>query len=70
MARVIFKFKDRILGVYPLQPKRSITIGRRPGNDIVIDNLAVSGHHASQGRRGVLIQTSTPCTRCSVKSMS
>ena len=25
---------------------------------------------ASQGRRGVLIQTSTPCTRCSVKSMS
>ena len=25
---------------------------------------------ASQGRRGVLIQTSTPCTSCSVSSMS
>ncbi len=46
MARLIFKFKDRILNVYPLSRNRPITIGRRPGNDIVIDNLAVSGHHA------------------------
>jgi predicted component of type VI protein secretion system len=46
MARLIFKFKDRILNVYPLPQNRSLTIGRRPGNDIVIDNLAVSGHHA------------------------
>jgi predicted component of type VI protein secretion system len=46
MARIIFKFKDRILDVYPLPQNRPFTIGRRPGNDIVIDNLAVSGHHA------------------------
>jgi predicted component of type VI protein secretion system len=46
MARLIFKFKDRILNVYPLPQNRPFTIGRRPGNDIVIDNLAVSGHHA------------------------
>jgi predicted component of type VI protein secretion system len=46
MARIIFKFKDRILDVFPLPQNRPFNIGRRPGNDIVIDNLAVSGHHA------------------------
>jgi pSer/pThr/pTyr-binding forkhead associated (FHA) protein len=46
MARLIFKFKDRILHVFPLTLNQPLTIGRRPENDIVIDNLAVSGHHA------------------------
>ena len=46
MARLIFKFKDRILHVYPLSLNQPLTIGRHPENDLVIDNLAVSGHHA------------------------
>ncbi len=46
MARIIFKFKDRVLGVYPLVAEQALTIGRRSDNDIVIDNLAVSGSHA------------------------
>ncbi len=46
MARIIFKFKDKVLGVYPLVSDQALTIGRRRDNDIVIDNLAVSGIHA------------------------
>ena len=46
MARLILKFKDRILQVYPLRQDQHVAIGRRSTNDIVIDNLAVSGHHA------------------------
>ncbi len=46
MARIIFKFKDKVLGVYPLVAEQPLTIGRRTDNDIVIDNLAVSGLHA------------------------
>ena len=46
MARLIFKFKDRILHVYPLPLNQPLTIGRRAANDIVIDNLSVSGAHA------------------------
>jgi len=36
---------DRVIGEHPLN-KECITIGRKPDNDIQIDNLAVSGHHA------------------------
>ena len=46
MARLILKFKDRVLQVYPLHQDHHVTIGRRSANDIIIDNLAVSGHHA------------------------
>ena len=46
MARLVLKFKERTLGVYPLLNHRPLTIGRRPDNDVVIDNLSVSGCHA------------------------
>lgn len=46
MPLLTLKFKENILGRYPLGRGSSITIGRRKDNDIVIDNLAVSGHHA------------------------
>ncbi len=46
MPLLTLKFKENILGRYPLGRGASITIGRRKDNDIVIDNLAVSGHHA------------------------
>lgn len=45
MAKLILKYEAAVLKEIPLQ-KASISIGRIPGNDVVIDNLAVSGHHA------------------------
>lgn len=45
MAKLILKFEAAVLKEIPLQ-KAVIIIGRAPGNDVVIDNLAVSGQHA------------------------
>jgi pSer/pThr/pTyr-binding forkhead associated (FHA) protein len=44
MPRLILKFGDRILTEYALDS--TVTIGRLPDNMLVIDNPAVSGHHA------------------------
>jgi pSer/pThr/pTyr-binding forkhead associated (FHA) protein len=45
MARLILKFQGALIKEYEIdQP--STRIGRREGNDIQIDNLAVSGSHA------------------------
>ena len=46
MARLIFKFKDKVLDIVPLTPTQGVTIGRHQTNAVVIDNLAVSGFHA------------------------
>jgi FHA domain len=46
MAKLIFLLEGKLLGEYPLNKER-ISIGRRPSNDIHIDNLAVSGEHAT-----------------------
>ncbi len=56
MAKVLLKYKEAAVKEIPLD-KESTTIGRKPDNDIVIDNQAVSGHHASiavEGDRLVL----------------
>jgi pSer/pThr/pTyr-binding forkhead associated (FHA) protein len=45
MTKIILKFKDKVLKEIPVE-KELITIGRKADNDIEIDNLAVSGHHA------------------------
>jgi pSer/pThr/pTyr-binding forkhead associated (FHA) protein len=45
MARVIVVFNKKVMKEYPFS-KDSMTIGRDEVNEIVIDNLAVSGHHA------------------------
>lgn len=45
MAKVILKFKEALIKEYEVD-KPSMRIGRREGNDIRIDNLAVSGNHA------------------------
>jgi pSer/pThr/pTyr-binding forkhead associated (FHA) protein len=45
MARVILVFNKKVIKEYPFD-KDNMTIGRSEGNDIVIDNLAVSGLHA------------------------
>jgi pSer/pThr/pTyr-binding forkhead associated (FHA) protein len=45
MTKIILKFKDKVLQEISVE-KELITIGRKRDNDIEIDNLAVSGHHA------------------------
>jgi hypothetical protein len=46
MAKLQFSLDGNSLGEFELNKER-ITIGRRPANDIHIDNLAVSGEHAA-----------------------
>ena len=45
-AKLILSMDGAVLKEYPLNKER-ITIGRKPHNDIAIDNLAVSGEHAA-----------------------
>jgi pSer/pThr/pTyr-binding forkhead associated (FHA) protein len=45
MAKLHFSLDGNSLGEFELSKERT-TIGRRPANDIHIDNLAVSGDHA------------------------
>ena len=45
MPKLRLKFSGMVLKDFPLD-KPQLTIGRKMDNDIVIDNLAVSGHHA------------------------
>ena len=45
MAKLILSLDDVVLEEIPLSKERT-TIGRKPHNDIQIDNLAVSGEHA------------------------
>jgi len=46
MPNLTLKYKDTKLEDYRLQKGHSLTIGRRKNNDVIIENLAVSGHHA------------------------
>ena len=46
MPILTLKFKKNKIADHPVKKGQSITIGRRSNNDIVIENLAVSGHHA------------------------
>ena len=58
MPTLTLKFNNQILKDYPLQKGVSLTIGRRNKNNLIIQDLAVSGHHAkidSVGDRFVLI---------------
>jgi pSer/pThr/pTyr-binding forkhead associated (FHA) protein len=45
MAKLILKYEAAVLKEIPLKGA-TLTIGRTPANDVTIDNLAVSGHHA------------------------
>ena len=46
MPTLLLQLKNKILGEYPLKQGASLTIGRRDTNDVVIEDSAVSGHHA------------------------
>lgn len=45
MAKLILSIEGMVLKEIPLTKERT-TIGRKPGNDVQIDNLAISGEHA------------------------
>lgn len=45
-AKLILSMDGMVIKEYPLNKER-MTIGRKPHNDIAIDNLAVSGEHAA-----------------------
>jgi len=51
MARLILVFNKKVIKDYSFV-KENMTIGRDEGNDIVIDNLAVSGFHARIDKTG------------------
>ncbi len=51
MAKVILKYEAAVLKEIPLKAG-SLTIGRTAANDLPIDNLAVSGHHAKISYEG------------------
>jgi pSer/pThr/pTyr-binding forkhead associated (FHA) protein len=58
MPSLTLLIKNKILGDFQLQQGASLTIGRREDNDVVVDDPAVSGHHAkidALGDRFVLI---------------
>jgi len=46
MPSLTLKFKNKSLAEFQLQKGVSLTIGRRKSNDVVIEDRAVSGHHA------------------------
>src|SRR5258708_8956661 len=46
MAQLMLRVDGQVLKEYPLSKERTL-IGRKPHNDIQIDNLAVSGEHAA-----------------------
>jgi hypothetical protein len=46
MPIITLRFKNNIIETREMQSGQSLTIGRLEDNDIVIENLAVSGHHA------------------------
>lgn len=46
MPLITLKFKDKTILDHPLAIGQNCSIGRKASNDIVIDNMAVSGNHA------------------------
>lgn len=46
MPQLKIIIKDKTLGEYKIQKGISLTIGRREKNNVILDDMAVSGHHA------------------------
>jgi hypothetical protein len=51
MVKLLLKFNAAVIREFPFD-KDQVTIGRKPDNDIVIDNPAVSGLHARIVKQG------------------
>jgi hypothetical protein len=46
MAKLVIKFNDTVIDQIVLK-QGDMNIGRRPGSDILLDNMAISGNHAT-----------------------
>ncbi|MFH1887911.1 MAG: FHA domain-containing protein [Pseudomonadota bacterium] len=46
MPTLTLKFKDNVISEYPVNKGETLTVGRLADNQVVVENLAVSGHHA------------------------
>ncbi len=46
MAKLIHRFDGNLVREYVLEQGQSLRIGRKPDNDICLDDLTVSGKHA------------------------
>ena len=51
MAKLVLMFNEQVIREFPFV-KESMSIGRKPENDIHIDNLGVSGNHAKIDKTG------------------
>ena len=51
MPKLLLKFNAAVIKEIAMD-KESISIGRKPDNDIVIDNPAISGHHCKLTMEG------------------
>ncbi|MDE2489820.1 MAG: FHA domain-containing protein [Elusimicrobia bacterium] len=51
MPKLLLKFNAAVIKEIPFD-KDSLSVGRKPDNDVVIDNPAVSGHHCRLARQG------------------
>lgn len=46
MSMLVLKLGNEVLGKYPIEKGQTLTLGRKQGNDIVVETLIVSGTHA------------------------
>src|ERR1700691_5968715 len=51
MPKLLLKFNAAVIKEIPFT-KDALTVGRKPDNDIVIDNPAISGHHCKIVHQG------------------
>lgn len=51
MPKLLLKFNAAVIKEIPFK-KEALSVGRKPDNDIVIDNPAVSGHHCRIALKG------------------
>jgi pSer/pThr/pTyr-binding forkhead associated (FHA) protein len=51
MPKLLLKFNAAVIKEIPFD-KESLSVGRKPDNDIVVDNPAVSGHHCRITKQG------------------
>jgi pSer/pThr/pTyr-binding forkhead associated (FHA) protein len=52
MARLILTLNNEVLSNHQILPGHQLTIGRHPDNKIIIENRAVSAHHATVRAEG------------------
>lgn len=52
MARLIVTLNNKVLSNHQISPGQQLTIGRHHDNKVVIDNMAVSAHHATVRAEG------------------